>query len=266
MMLRPAEWIAGLYFAGLAVVAFRRAVPASTRRRLWGGCAFAIAAILGLGSAHHPSVAPVRDWAPLAYVWMAYRLPALLVTSRHEVFERWLITGDRRWSRVLERIDTRLPSIVREVFEAAYLACYLLLPLGYACLLMGGHPDERDRYWLAVMIAAALCYGGLPWLAARTPRDIGPALLSPSVLRRVNRWLLSRASVGHNTFPSGHAAMAVAIALAVSARMPVVGGAIGCVAIGVVAGSVLGRYHYSIDALAGIAVGIVAAALSRAAD
>jgi membrane-associated phospholipid phosphatase len=161
------------------------------------------------------------------------------------------------------RIDAQLPPLARELFEAAYLSCSALLPLGYACLLIGGHADERDRYWLAVVIAAVLCYGGLPWLAVRPPRNVGAASLSPSVLRRVNHWLLARAGVGDNTFPSGHTAMAVAVALAVGARMSIAGAAFGCVAIGVLAGSLLGQYHYRVDALAGVAVAVIAFALSR---
>jgi PAP2 superfamily protein len=262
-MFRPAEWIAILYFAGLAAVAVGRSLPSPGRSRLWVACVLAIATIVALAYADHPRAAQLRDWAAIGYVWLTYRLPALLVTNRHQAFERWLVTSEGRWSEELVSIDARLPSIVRELFEAAYLSCYALLPLGYMCLLMAGHADERDRYWLAVLIAAALCYGGLPWLAVRTPRDVAPAPLSPSVLRRVNRWLLRRASVGDNTFPSGHAAMAFAIALAVGARTPIAGLAIGGVAIGVVAGSLLGRYHYIVDALAGVAVALVAFALSR---
>jgi membrane-associated phospholipid phosphatase len=79
----------------------------------------------------------------------------------------------------------------------------------------------------------------------------------------VNLWLLRRASVGANTFPSGHAAMAFAVACAVAVRMPIAGALFACVAVAVVAGSVLGRYHYIVDALAGIAVALIAFGLSQ---
>lgn len=265
MIVRPAEWIALFYVAAMAVVALRRPLPSSKRGRLWLACGFTIAAILALASADHPFLLAVRDWAPAGYVWAAYRLPALLVTSHHGSFERWLIASEGRWAEMLVRADARLPSTVREMFEAAYLVCYLLLPLGYVCLLLAGHAGERDRYWLAVIVAGALCYGGLPWLAVRTPRDVAPARPPTSTVRRVNQWLLSRASVGDNTFPSGHAAIALTIALTVGARMPIAGAAIGVIAAGVVAGSLLGRYHYTADAVAGIAVAAIAFAVSRLA-
>ena len=54
-----------------------------------------------------------------------------------------------------------------------------------------------------------------------------------------------------NTVPSGHAAEALAAALLVLAAPPMVVGAMFVAAAAVSAGAVLGRYHYSIDIVAG---------------
>ena len=75
--------------------------------------------------------------------------------------------------------------------------------------------------------------------------------------RRVNDLVLRRGSIHVNTFPSGHAAGALATALAVAHISPAAGYAFGIVALGIAAGSIVGRYHYAADSLAGLIVPIV---------
>jgi len=58
--------------------------------------------------------------------------------------------------------------------------------------------------------------------------------------------------------PSGHAAGAVAAALTVGSSMPAAGAALMVLAVSIAAASVLGRYHYLVDAVLGILVAIAA--------
>ena len=71
-------------------------------------------------------------------------------------------------------------------------------------------------------------------------------------LRRLNERVLARTSIQHNTFPSGHAAEAVACALLVAAAPWPLVVAVAVAAVLVSAGAVLGRYHYAADAFAGL--------------
>ena len=75
--------------------------------------------------------------------------------------------------------------------------------------------------------------------------------------------VLGLTSVQLNTFPSGHAAASLATALAVGARLPLPGLLLGLLAIAIVIGSVVGRYHYAADALAGAALAILGFLISR---
>jgi membrane-associated phospholipid phosphatase len=68
-------------------------------------------------------------------------------------------------------------------------------------------------------------------------------------------------SVRVNTFPSGHAAEALAAALLTTAAPAPVPILMLLNALAVSAGAVLGRYHYAVDAVAGW---LVAAAVWRA--
>jgi membrane-associated phospholipid phosphatase len=75
--------------------------------------------------------------------------------------------------------------------------------------------------------------------------------------------VLGVASVQLNTFPSGHAAASLATALAVGARLPLVGLSLGLLALAIALGSVAGRYHYAADALTGAGLAFLAFVISR---
>jgi membrane-associated phospholipid phosphatase len=75
-------------------------------------------------------------------------------------------------------------------------------------------------------------------------------------LARLNRVLLGRLSHNRTTFPSGHVAVSAAGALSVFAVSPVAGAALTAVALAIAMGAISGRYHYAIDVIAGIGVGV----------
>jgi hypothetical protein len=152
-----------------------------------------------------------------------------------------------------------------ELLELAYLLCAPLVPAGFAYMQVAGvSPEEGDRYWTAVILAAALCYGALPWLPTRPPRSTEPGPVRRSLVRALNLHVLNRASVQLNTFPSGHVAISVVVALSMGAAgLPIAGAAFGLMAVAVGVASVVGRYHYAADALAGLAVAVIAFAVAR---
>ena len=141
-----------------------------------------------------------------------------------------------------------------------------MVPIGLACLYVAGVREESDRFWTAVFLAAFGCYGVLPWLPTRPPRAIeGAPLRSSGRIRRVNLRVLGLASTQLNTFPSGHVAASLATALAVWAPLPLAGLALGLLALAIAIGSVVGRYHYAADALAGAALALLGFLISRSA-
>ena len=206
---------------------------------------------------------------PLIYVLVGYWLPALIVEQPNLPFERRLLDADRRLFGAdgLSRFERHAPRAVIEYLELSYLFCYAVIPAGYACLLLAGHNgDAIDRFWSVVLLASFLCYGLLPWIPTRAPRAIEPSAgATRSWVRELNLAVLNRASVQWNTFPSGHTAASLATALAVGYEMPLAGLLLGCVAVSIAAGSVVGRYHYAADAIVGAAVAVLAFATVAAA-
>ena len=98
-----------------------------------------------------------------------------------------------------------------------------------------------------------------------SPRVIesAPGTLRQPAIRRLNASILNRGSIQANTVPSGHAAGAVATALAVADVMPVAGVVFLLLAGAIVAATVLGRYHYLVDSLLGVVVALGAWGLCR---
>jgi membrane-associated phospholipid phosphatase len=260
------ERITLVYFAGLAIAAAVGRAPADRRRKVVVVAAVVFASVLGVSRAEDGVLAIVRVWVPLVYLLLGYWTPALLVTSTSPSLERRLLAFDRRrFSAAIEWFQ-RAPRPLAEMLELSYLFCYPLMPLGMLYLIATGRQHEAERYWTAILAAGFISYAPLPWLPTRPPRTIEPsASRRKAVARGLNELVLNRASVSLNTFPSGHVATSVATALAVAAVDPMAGLAFGLAAAAVTTASVVGRYHYAADAVAGLVVGVATFAASRLA-
>jgi membrane-associated phospholipid phosphatase len=248
--MRALEWVVLPYAATFGLVALigQRASRAATA---------AVLAALTIASAllvpHLPEA--IGLIVPGLYLVAGYWLPGLVVPkhalARTSRFERWLAETDTR-------LRPRLPSIPQSLValaEAAYLFCYPVVPLSLAIVWWYGGADAVPRFWLTVLVAGFACYGSLPWLLSRPPDRSG---LRPLRVRTLNRSVLATVSHQWTTFPSGHVAVSWAAALAV-ARVSVGGGALlSLVALGVSTGAAAGRYHYVVDVLLGLIVGLAA--------
>ena len=146
------------------------------------------------------------------------------------------------------------------VLEAAYLSVYPFIPAGAIVVLNTGAAGAVDRFWVVVLVAGFVCYGALPFLQTRPPRSIeGDTVGGKSAgVRQLNLAILERGSIGVNTLPSGHASTAVAVALSVWSVAPGAGAVFALLAILIAVSTVVGRYHYAVDTVLGIAVGLVA--------
>jgi len=265
MELRASEWITVAYFAYLAGAATVLAgIGRSQRRRVIGTAIAVVTAVLTF-AAFGAWATMLRDLMPLVYILVGYWLPALLVSATNQVFERRLLTLDHRLGvGNLAAISGRAARTMIELLELAYLCCYPMVPLGFACLYVAGLPEESDRFWTAVLLAVFGCYGVLPWLPTRPPRAIERApVRSAGLVRGVNLRVLGVASIQLNTFPSGHAAASAATALAVGASLPLAGFLLGLLALAITIGSVVGRYHYAADAFSGVVLATLGFIISR---
>ena len=247
--MRPFEWLACLGFAVLALAAF--ATRGSAARQLSVALASAAAAVVIAAVSLHADAA-WRQWMPHLYLVLGYWLPALLVRDPGAAtrFERWLARSD-------DLLRPRLPWVpqpLRPVVELAYLFCYPLVPVSCAIVWTHGTPAEAERFWTLVLGSGFACYGTLPWLVSRPPRLLQERPAPVSRAASVNAHVLGRVSHRLNTFPSGHAAVSCACAMALLPVSPRAAAFVGVAAAAVAIGAAAGRYHYVMDVVAGIAV------------
>lgn len=263
------DLIAALYFAYIGVAALTvRGVPARRRARVAGLAVLAVATVIGLTRV---TVLPesIHNWLPAIWLLVGYWLPGGLLHAPMPGLEAWLRASDRwiqewpsmRWARAM-------PGWLTALFELAYFLVHLFVPAGLAVLLLSadrtGGLDPADRFWTPTLLAGYICYGTLPWLQSRPPRIVEGDAPSTGV-RDWNQRLLAHASVQANTFPSGHVAVALVVALVVFDWDPLAGLVFVPIALLIATATVLRRYHYTADVALGFVVAVLCWAGSRGA-
>jgi membrane-associated phospholipid phosphatase len=253
------QGIALAYVSYLAVVSWSRRDFARARAPLLVAAAVAWAAVPLLGRAPlSPALAVI---IPSAVLLAGYWLSGLLFVRPDPRLERWLQSVD---DRVLGRSGAlawfrRAPRAVQEFFELSYLLVYLAVPAGASVVIALGHAGYVDKFWAVVLLAEFACYGMLPWLQTRPPRVLesgGGHTVRSAGVRRLNLHVVNQASIQVNTLPSGHAAGAVATALAVTSIAPAAGMAFLFLALSISIATVFGRYHYVVDTVLGALVAL----------
>jgi hypothetical protein len=268
---RISEWIALAYFSYLAVAAWIRPIDRRSRARISNAAALVFVFVILLACLPSSlAVEVLRDWLPGAYLMIGYWLSALFSTTPAVTVEAGLLRIDRRVFALL-RMDRAIglaPRPLLEFFELAYLALYGLVPSGVLVLYLIGDRAHADAYWTAVLVSTCLAYIPLPWLTLRPPRSVETnSAIDRRVLavRRFNLAILKGGSIQVNTLPSGHSASAFAAALVLSTQAPEIGLVFGLVAVAIAIGSVIGRYHYAVDAALGILMAVIGGACGIAA-
>jgi hypothetical protein len=261
---RTVEWVVLTYLVYVGALAWIRPMTPRMRGVVTLTAAADAVLIAWLASRPSPAASVTRDWLPAAHILIAYWLSGPFFSGPMTRLEAWLVASDRWWfdTAGLDWLASRGPRVVLELLELAYASAYLLIPVGFVIVWRAGGGVDADGYWTPVVLAELACYGLLPWIRARTPDaldDHTAINARPVALRRLNRAIQARGSIRVATIPSGHAAGALATAFAVGALVPAAFGPFLLWTLAIALGSVVGRYHYVIDALLGFAVAAVAA-------
>jgi hypothetical protein len=265
--LRVSEVVVLGWFAAAALLALVRPLLPGRRVRVVGAAGSACLAVVATGQLEPTGVTGVlRNLLPSVFVVVAYRLAGAFYLSPQARLEQALLAVDQRlldWLGLHEAL-ARAPRWIVEAVEASYVAVYPLLPLGAVAAWYAGRNTGVDRFWTTVFLAEACSYLALAWLQTRPPRALEPwteAIRARSSVRRLNEVVLRLSSNQVNTIPSGHAAGAVAVALALVSIDPVVALPFVVLALAILPATVIGRYHFVVDTLTGALVALAAWAI-----
>jgi hypothetical protein len=255
------DWVRAsfVFFAYVLVAAsFVRGLPLGRRLRATVGAAAGL--IVTAAAQAQPHHAVLHDWiVPPALLLLGYWASGLLFAAPMPRAERTLADLDRVLD--IDRTAARMPRSLAELLEIAYGGVYPLIPIAFVIHLLATPEPDPVRFWTIILVTDYVCFAFLPWVQTRPPRAFRAGDPWFARFRRLNLRVLGKTSIQVNTFPSGHAAEALAAALLViGAPLPWVAAvAIGAVLVS--AGAVFGRYHYAADAIAGwiVAVAVWAA-------
>jgi len=256
LTLRGWEVASVLSFVYTAVAALiRPRLPRAGRVRALGGSVAGL--LLTTASALAPFHPLLHYWLlPPALLLLGYWTSGLLFVAPMKPIEK-LFTAIDRVARV-RTFAALSPTSVANVLEFYYVAVFALVPIALALHLNLSAAPDADRFWTVILVTDFICFAALPWIQTRPPRSLEPGEPWVSSLRAFNLRWVDRASIQVNTFPSGHAAEALAAALLVSNLRVGIFIWMLVSAAAVSAGAVFGRYHYAIDAVAGwmVATGV----------
>jgi hypothetical protein len=237
-----------VFFAYAAVVAWTRPdVRLAARCRV---TVLAAIAMVGAAASSDLAAGVLRQWiVPPLFLLAAYWTSGMLFVRPMLRAEAMLLRIDR--SLRVCSIARHTPTAVAGCLEVAYASVYPLIPAALAIHLAHSPSPDPDRFWTVILATDFICFGMLPWIQTRPPRDLDSESTWRAPLRAVNERLLQHASIRVNTFPSGHAAEAAAAALLVMDAPPILLACVIVNAAAISAAAVLGRYHYAADAILG---------------
>jgi membrane-associated phospholipid phosphatase len=273
LQLRNSELLLIFYFFYLAAIApFLKDRPYADMRLLW--LALEVTAMMGLlawaeARWHRTAYSVARDWVPLGLALAAYRALDLFSPAHPKVQLELSWIG---WDKVvlsdwgIRRFIESVP-LLPGYLELCYLLTSSAAAIGVAILYAKHRRRRAEPFMFAYLLGLLLAYMIIPWYPSQPPRVIFAPIQAPaatSILRTLNVNVLNRTGIHSGVFPSAHVSSVFAAAMGMFLALPEkksVGWAFLVYAFSVAVATVYGRYHYAVDALAGVAVSLPVACL-----
>jgi membrane-associated phospholipid phosphatase len=267
---RSSEWVMIAYFLYAAVISAVLPVPTAVTSFTIGLNLTLVGGFVTLAYASRlrPEAAMlsiVRDWFPLSVLVLAYREMGWFAPAHHsfELEQGWVV-----WDRLLlngwgaqgaiESLGPLLPGLL----ELCYSLVYTIGPFSMAALYFWGRRERADAFLFRFLLGTVFSYALFPYFPSEPPRAVFPGENFPTydtIFRQFNWWLLGNQGIHTSVFPSAHVSSAYAGAFAMFRVMPErrwAGWALTVLATGIFCATIYGRYHYAVDAVAGLGVAV----------
>ena len=237
---------------------------------------FAFALVRGRRPAPGTPLAAVAEFGPILPLLLVFDNlgPFVLATSPVDR-DPWLVAADRLLflgsdpTRLLEPLTGPL---LLEALTVCY-ALYYFHPIVLGALLWRDDRVERTPgqrfppFAFAMLLTFYVSYAGyflVPAIGPRFTVSHGGPLPRAAVAKAIDGTLDRLETNRRNCFPSGHTMVTVAVLVEAARRSRKTFLGFLPFAAGLVAATVLGRYHYVVDVLAGLALTFVVLRIARA--
>lgn len=213
----------------------------------------------------------VRDWYTPPLLLLAYREMGWFAQPHTSTAleDAWVV-----WDRVLlnewglKAAIEVLGPVIPSVLELSYTMVYAMAPIGLVVLYVVRRRSVVEPFLFNFTLAVLAVYALFPYFPSEPPWTVFPGEDYPSydtVFRWFNAGMLKGQGIHTSVFPSAHVSGSMSVALALIRLLPgkkLAGRIALFVAVCIALATVYGRYHYSADALAGLAVCLGATAVS----
>ena len=211
----------------------------------------------------------VGDWYPLILVTALYTEIGLANLADGRAYDRIVLGWEQalfgfqparewiRWS----------PSVwISWVLHLGYLAYYPIIAGTPLALWISGRGAAMRRAVATLTATFYICYATFLVFPVVGPRLVFPAAdnaATRTLIAQLTAGLLEHAAAWGAAFPSSHVAVSVAATVAALGEWRALGLVLVVPTILLTLGSVYGQFHYGIDALAGVGVGLAVALGAR---
>lgn len=276
MKFRRSELLLSAYFLYVCVVAAFRPIAPEVRTLIFTCNAAVIFWFCLFAWAHKGRgfmlLDHVRDWYPLPLILLAFRqMGWMALPHLNRNFENYWVRWDQallhQWGlqSAIESLGPLLPNLL----ELSYLLVYAVPVLTTAVFYRLGARERLDDAYSILLFGTLTTYALYPYFPSEPPRAVFPTADLPmmSALRTLNLRILGQYGIHTSVFPSGHSAAAFSAAFAVMKLLPEkpwAGRAFLILAACIAVATVYGRYHFAVDAVAGLGMALLSLLLSRA--
>jgi membrane-associated phospholipid phosphatase len=212
------------------------------------------------------STGKVADWLPLLLMPFLYAElrfligPAAMMHDR--VVQGWEVAvfGEQPARTLAGRIPSAAMS---ELLHLAYLLYYPIVYVPPLLLYLASRYEEYGQTVLALMLTYAVCFALFVLFPVEGPRYAwgAPAGVPVGSIRSLTLVILERGSSRGTAFPSSHAAVAAAQAVAALRYQRGVGVVVMATSMLLMIGAVYGGFHYAVDIIAGAVLGVAIASI-----
>ena len=188
----------------------------------------------------------LRDWIPVFLMLIVYWQGGAFYTKSNAKLQNYLQQFEKKFA-FLQKIP------LHDFWEAAYFLCYPLVPAAVLTLKLLHQSSQMDFFWMVVLPPTFTCHVIVAFWPTLPPWETELPEFN-RISRKLNWLVVQHLSNRINTFPSAHVAASVAIALAMLHLHMIAGLIFLFLAISITLSTIVGRYHYTADAIWGTVI------------
>jgi membrane-associated phospholipid phosphatase len=204
----------------------------------------------------------LRAWTPLlALLFLYSELPMLIRATGHGQFYDFTVIS---WETAMfggqPAIQWALAAPWRplsELLHAAYLSYYGLIAVVPLVLWFTRRKADFTEGVFVLMLTFVTCFVCYLAFPVEGPRYLWPGTAPEGPVRSFTLWLLDARSSRGTAFPSSHVAVATTQSILAWRYFRWRGLPVSALSAGLALGAVYGGFHYAVDVVAGVVLGVV---------